>query len=563
MGATEIILEAVESAKREAKSAESLYDIRAETIERRASQTIDLFGGTATSQVVEIASMAKEACDDLYVAYQTQVKILDEICRPLLNEQPSVRAVKEVLEMIRWLNSESKIENNFSGSLNGSSLGQMYSSKYMPSIENKMIEQLWESKYNGMPGAAEENKAYQQRKTEERKAQREAEMRERQRIREEERREREEAVQREKLRKKQAKEHFLQNKEVLINKWKETRKLQGLVSGSYYAKAVVKEDGTVAAKTNFFATDQGVGDVSAFRNIRSVVCTSDGIVGLRNNGTCISTRVSKYCDAHLWEANQWQHVQEIAAGDHHVVGLRSDGTCVATSIKWNVGYGYDGQSDVAGWRDVTAIACGYYFTIGLKKDGSIYYAGRGASGAEGWKNIVMIGAQGDVAFGITATGELKVAGKVRTDTIDHAENIIQITAFGGIAYALLLDGTVVGGRDKGYEEHAQKIASGVVAINSSGNSGLIMLKGDGSITTHGRISGSDMPSEKPFTSIESYRERIAREEALKKAQEEERRRLQAQQASYREQKRCQYCGGEFKKVLIFSKCSKCGKMKDY
>ena len=46
-------------------------------------------------------------------------------------------------------------------------------------------------------------------------------------------------------------------------------------------------------------------------------------------------------------------------------------------------------------------------------------------------------------------------------------------------------------------------------------------------------------------------------------QEEERRRLQAQQAIYREQKRCQYCGGEFKKVLIFSKCSKCGKMKDY
>lgn len=157
-------------------------------------------------------------------------------------------------------------------------------------------------------------------------------MRERQRIREEERREREEAVQREKLRKKQAKEHFLQNKEILINKWKEIRKLQGLVSGSYYAKAVVKEDGTVAAKTNFFAADQGVGDVSAFRNIRSVVCTSDGIVGLRNNGTCISTRVSKYCNAHLWEANQWQHVQELAAGDHHVVGLRSDGTCVATSI---------------------------------------------------------------------------------------------------------------------------------------------------------------------------------------------------------------------------------------
>ena len=60
---------------------------------------------------------------------------------------------------------------------------------------------------------------------------------------------------------------------------------------------------------------------------------------------------------------------------------------------------------MAGWRDVTAIACGYYFTIGLKKDGSIYYAGKGASVVEYWKNIVMIGAKVDLAFGITATGE--------------------------------------------------------------------------------------------------------------------------------------------------------------
>ena len=81
---------------------------------------IDLFGGRAVSRVADIASSVRKACEELYASYQSLVLMLDQQCRPLLNQKPSTRAVKEVMEMIKWLNSESEIGSNFSGSINGS-----------------------------------------------------------------------------------------------------------------------------------------------------------------------------------------------------------------------------------------------------------------------------------------------------------------------------------------------------------------------------------------------------------------------------------------------------------
>ena len=46
-------------------------------------------------------------------------------CRPLLNEEPELRAVREVKNLIVWLNDESEIEANFSASFNSSSLGNV------------------------------------------------------------------------------------------------------------------------------------------------------------------------------------------------------------------------------------------------------------------------------------------------------------------------------------------------------------------------------------------------------------------------------------------------------
>jgi len=177
------ILDIVEDYRRQAKSAEREYDRGASHLQYKASRSIDLFGGTATSQVVEIASDARRLCDTLYAAYQTFVRMVDEECRPLLTEEPSLEAVKAVRDLVTWLNEESEIENNFTASFNSHDLGQVASAKYVPTMESRMIQSYWEGKYDRYPGRAEaEAKA------------REA-ARERQRIQEEENRKRRQEAQ--------------------------------------------------------------------------------------------------------------------------------------------------------------------------------------------------------------------------------------------------------------------------------------------------------------------------------------------------------------------------------
>lgn len=156
--ATASIIEEVENARTKAKSAERLFDSRNRSIQMKASRSIDLFGGDATSRVVEIRADARAACDDLYTTYQTLIESLDGICRPLLAHNPGGEAIKAVADIVRYLNDESEIESNFTASLNGSSLGNVASSKYVPSISSKMIQKFWESQYTSSPYAIEYEK---------------------------------------------------------------------------------------------------------------------------------------------------------------------------------------------------------------------------------------------------------------------------------------------------------------------------------------------------------------------------------------------------------------------
>lgn len=156
--ATESMLEEVKKAKSKASSAEKLFNSRNRSIQMKASPSIDLFSGYATSRVVEIQSDVREACDDLYATYQTLIEELDGMCRPLLDFSPNGEAIKAVADAIRYLNEESEIESNFTASFNGSNLGNVANSKYVPSISNKMIQKFWESKYAESPYAIEYEK---------------------------------------------------------------------------------------------------------------------------------------------------------------------------------------------------------------------------------------------------------------------------------------------------------------------------------------------------------------------------------------------------------------------
>lgn len=153
--ATEQMLLLVRNTKESADRAEQEYDRKADQLQMKAGQGIDLFGGSAVSQVADIASTSRKICDELYAAYQMLIKVLDEECRPLLAQQPDYRAVRDVRNLIRKLNEESEIENNFTASLNDHSLGGVVSGRYIPSIECKMIESYWETKCASWPGREE------------------------------------------------------------------------------------------------------------------------------------------------------------------------------------------------------------------------------------------------------------------------------------------------------------------------------------------------------------------------------------------------------------------------
>ena len=206
--ATKTMLAEVEKARSKARSAESLFESRNRSIQMKASQTIDIFGGDATSRVVEIRSDARRACDDLYTSYQTLVGTLDGICRPLLSHSPGGQAIKAVSDYIRYLNDESEIESNFTASFNGSSLGNVANSMYVPSIENKMIQRFWESQYSASPYAAEYEKRRRQEAEEARKR------------REDERKQREEARQAEEKRKAEEKASAKANMDKIVSEGK-------------------------------------------------------------------------------------------------------------------------------------------------------------------------------------------------------------------------------------------------------------------------------------------------------------------------------------------------------
>ena len=556
MNASERILSTVERIKKDAAKAEKTFDEKAKEIERKSNKSIDLFGGTATSQVVEIAAMVREACDGLYASYQTLVGILDEECRPLLAEDADTHAVKEALELIKWLNSESAVGTNFTGSFNGANLGDLVSVKYIPRMENKMIQSYWESKYAEMPGTAEEDEAYRKKQQAERTAKREAARREREAECERQYQEMERTWAKEA----KEKEARLARHAECADEIKDLRghyqSARNMLAASVWAYAYVKSDGTVDGKYDCYSNPKQL-NLPAFKGIKSLACTSDGVVGLKYDGTCVY--FNNNTNAKLSDVAQWSNIVAIVGGDHHVVGLREDGTCVATSIKNNVGFGEYGVTKVGGWTDIVAVACSDWCTLGLKKNGKIVTAGDESfarpikTAVSRWKDIEMMAAGGDGVVAINKKGEILTAGKINAEAMLVAENVIQLEVAQGTAYALQADGKVLGGIPYKYDDERTIIAEKNV-IAMAGGHGLLLLKKDGTlyrqeVRLHGKSASLGLRL------FQNYEER-AQANALVEQEEKQR-------AAYKAANLCQHCGGEFKKALFGSKCAKCGLKKDY
>ena len=62
------LLQLVQQAKESAAKAEREYERREDALQAKAGQNIDLFGGHAVSQAVDLAAEARKMCDGLYAA---------------------------------------------------------------------------------------------------------------------------------------------------------------------------------------------------------------------------------------------------------------------------------------------------------------------------------------------------------------------------------------------------------------------------------------------------------------------------------------------------------------
>lgn len=100
---------------------------------------------------------------------------MDKICRPLVNSSRRHGEIKEIVEVIQWLNEESKIENNFSATLNNFNMGNLVQARYSPAADCVSIQRFWEDKLKQTPKTPEELREEQAEK--ERKAKEEAERR--------------------------------------------------------------------------------------------------------------------------------------------------------------------------------------------------------------------------------------------------------------------------------------------------------------------------------------------------------------------------------------------------
>ena len=420
--------------------------------------------------------------------------------------------------------------------------------------------------------AEEKRKAEEKRLAEERRKAEQARIAEERRKAEEERKRQEE----EEKRRKEEEERRI----VAENMQKRPERIQyleyarGLIGGSsMHGFAYVKPDGTVVSHSNYYVIGKGApGDTSRFSNVKSVVCSEDGIVGLRYDGTCVATKPG-FTYAYINECNYWFDIASITAGEHQVIGLRHDGTCVANTIKWNTGYGYDGQSDVQGWKNIVAVACGECFTLGLQADGTVLLACTSeyckVRSVKNWTDVEMIAAGSESAVGLTKDGKLLTAGGVSTEGIDPRKGIVQLAVCNGQAYALYVDGTVGGGGGKSgwNSRHPEIKEKNVISITSSSRA-LYVLTEDGKIIPYDKRLGPDIPGS--IRIFESYDQimtaRIQEAERKRKeAEEAERQRLEEEKihAERRAQGVCQYCGGTFKKAFLSMKCESCGRKKDY
>lgn len=200
-------------------------------------------------------------------------------------------------------------------------------------------------------------------------------------------------------------------------------------------------DGTVVT-TNKYNKDK----VSTWRDIVAIACSDDHTVGLRSDGTVVTTGDNTFGQSNV---SDWRNIIAIACGTWYTVGLRSDGTVVA------VGDNEYGQCCVKDWQNIIAIACSEYCTVGLRSDGTVVATGGNKYerfNLEGWHNIVAIACGRGYTVGLCSDGMVVATGDNESGQCNVGDwrDIIAIACGDYHTVGLRSDGTVVATGDNKY-----------------------------------------------------------------------------------------------------------------
>ena len=271
--------------------------------------------------------------------------------------------------------------------------------------------------------------------------------------------------------------------------WERSRELwneivgNNTVAAGYDHIAAITADGTVVAHGD---NDNNQCEVENWTDVISVSVGSNRTVGLKNDGTVISTN-----DTDNSKLFGWKDIVAVDAKYYKVVGLKADGTVVSTN---NGGY--------SSWENIIAIASGGNHMVGLKADGTVVATGGnndcGECNVSGWTDIVAISAGYDHTVGLKADGTV-----VATNYIEDGEeyrgqcdvhiwnDIVDVEAGSYFTIGLRSDGTVVATTYSGDEKYGDSIKKALRAngwngiVDISALRGSVALRADGTVLVTG------------------------------------------------------------------------------
>lgn len=166
----------------------------------------------------------------------------------------------------------------------------------------------------------------------------------------------------------------------------------------------LRSDGTVVCQHSLKDHNRyGQENVSGWRNIVSVRCSTDISAGLRANGTVIATGNLDVDEKHTIE--EWTDIVAIEVGRSFVLGLKADGTVVFA------GNTFKEYADVTEWKNVVSLGSVSECSTAVTADGTVLFAGESRgywSDCTSWTDIVAVMDAFDACYGLRSDGKLLI-----------------------------------------------------------------------------------------------------------------------------------------------------------